>query len=43
MDFEISRRNFLKLGGFVGAAAALPAMVKAKILTPKQKALPVLE
>lgn len=43
MDFEISRRNFLKWSGFAGAAAVLPEMVKAKILTPKQKSLPPLE
>lgn len=43
MDFEISRRNLLKLAGLLTTVAALPKAVKAKVLKPKEKPLPKLD
>ncbi|MBI2069502.1 MAG: molybdopterin-dependent oxidoreductase [Elusimicrobia bacterium] len=40
---EISRRNLFKWAGFLGAGLALPKVVKAKVLTPKEKPLPYLD
>ena len=43
MDFEISRRNLLKLAGIVTAGTTLPKAVKAKVLKPKEMPLPKLD
>ncbi|MBI4425823.1 MAG: molybdopterin-dependent oxidoreductase [Elusimicrobia bacterium] len=43
MEPEVSRRNLLKWGGFAAAAAALPQAVKAKVLAPRHKPLPLLQ
>jgi anaerobic selenocysteine-containing dehydrogenase len=42
MEPSITRGNLLKWGGFAAAAAALPEALKAKVLAPRQKPLPLL-
>ncbi|NNN04415.1 MAG: molybdopterin-dependent oxidoreductase [Elusimicrobia bacterium] len=41
-DFDLSRKNFLKLAGIFGAGSALPACARKSFLTPMEEAAPPL-
>src|ERR1035437_8216018 len=41
-DFELSRKNFLKLAGIFGAGSVLPGCARKTLLTPKEEEAPPL-